>query len=280
MGGLTEISTTATSTTATRPQLRWWREALYVLAIYFVYSTVRNRFGSAGGPDGHSNSIAYGHATDVINIEKFFGLFQEQRIQHFYLSLPAHGFIQFWNIFYGTAHFVVTAVALIWLYRRDPHRYPRWRNALAATTVLALIGFASFSLMPPRLLDAAPENYGPPAAAHAPHYGFVDTLEDYGALWSFDSGTLKSISNQYAAMPSLHIGWSMWVALVLFPLVRRRWAKGLVILYPCLTFFCIVVTANHYWLDAAGGLLTLSVGLALATVFTRQYVKLRGVATT
>jgi hypothetical protein len=280
MGGLTETTTTATA--ATRPQLRWWREALYVLGIYFVYSTVRNRFGSAGGPSGQSNAIAYGHATDVINVEKFFGLFQEQRLQHWYLSLPGHGFIQFWNVFYGSAHFIVTAVALIWLYRRDPDRYPRWRNALAATTVLALIGFASFSLMPPRLLNAPgpPGGYGPPVAAQAPQYGFVDTLEEYGGLWSFDSGTLKSISNQYAAMPSLHIGWSTWVALVLFPLVRRRWAKGLVVLYPFLTFFCIVVTANHYWLDAAGGLLTLSVGLALATVATREYFRLRGVATT
>ena len=51
------------------PRLRWWREVIYVVVIYGVYSTVRNQFGSAGGPLGQSNGIAYGHALDIIEIE-------------------------------------------------------------------------------------------------------------------------------------------------------------------------------------------------------------------
>jgi len=246
-----------------RTRLRWWREVLYVVVIYVVYSTVRNQFGSAGGPQGQSNGIAYGHALDIIQIERAVGLYVEPSIQRWYLDLPASGWIGFWNVFYGTAHFIVTAVALIWLYRRDKVRYPTWRNTLAFTTLFALVGFASFSLMPPRLLDETFDRFGPPPAENdegAEHGDLVDTLATYPTFWSFDSGTLKNISNQYAAMPSLHIGWSTWSACVIAPMLRRRRSQVLVWLHPLATLFCIVVTANHFWLDALGGLVILGGG--------------------
>jgi len=252
-----------TSTTGQTRKRRVWREILYILAVYAVYSTVRNKFGSAGGEPGHANGIAYNHALDIIDFERHLGSFFEQAVQSWYLDLPAHGFIQIWNIFYGTAHFVVTAAALAWLFLRDPERYPRWRNTLACTTLLALVGFAAFSLMPPRLLDKPVSEFGPPPAQVQEHFGFVDTLQEYPTFWSFDSGGLKKLSNQYAAMPSLHTGWALWSALVLYPLVRRRWAKGLVVLHPVATVFCIVVTANHYWTDAAVGMAVLGLGYVI-----------------
>ena len=243
-----------------------WREIVYIVGVYLVYSAVRNRFGSAGGEPGHANGIAYDHALDVVDVERAIGLFFEQAAQSWYLDLPANGFIQVWNVFYGTAHFVVTAGALVWLFLRDPGRYPRWRNTLACTTLLALIGFAAFSLMPPRLLDKEVARFGPPQVEE--HFGFVDTLEVFPTFWSFDSGGLKKLSNQYAAMPSLHMAWSMWSALVLFPLVRRRWARALVVVYPPATFFCIIITANHYWIDAAVGLLVLGAGYVVGSQIT------------
>jgi len=248
-----------------------WREVVYVIAVYLVYSTVRNKFGSAGGEPGHANGIAYGHALDVIRVERGLGSFFEQRLQHWYLDLPGHGFIQVWNVFYGTAHFVVTAVALIWLFVRDPARYPRWRNTLAFTTLLALVGFASFSLMPPRLLDKPVGEYGPPPAAHQEQFGFRDTLSEFPTFWSFDSGGLKKLSNQYASMPSLHTAWAAWSAFVLIPLLRRRWLKLLVLLDPAATVLCIIVTANHYWLDAAVGFLTFAVAYVLAREVTEWW---------
>jgi len=130
------------------------------------------------------------------------------------------------------------------------------------TTALAIIGFSLFPLMPPRLLDSH-ELYGGArleVEQHAGPFGFVDTLEDYGGPWSFDSGAMQRVSNQYAAMPSLHIAWSTWCVLVMWQLTRKRWARVLIVLYPVMTLFGIVVTANHYFLDAAGGLLTLGVG--------------------
>jgi hypothetical protein len=265
---VTELSDEPEAAVARRRPV--WREVIYILAVYLVYSTVRNRFGSAGGAPGHANGIAFGHAEDVVEFERGLKLFFEQSTQSWYLDLPAHGFIQIWNIFYGTAHFVITAVALIWLFLRDPKRYPRWRNTLAFTTLLALVGFAAFSLMPPRLLDKDVAHYGPPVEQH---FGFVDTLEKFPTIWSFDSGGLKKLSNQYAAMPSLHMGWSTWSALVLFPLLRRRWARALVVLYPAATFFCIIITANHFWLDAAIGVLTLGAGYLIGSRLTEFWTR-------
>ncbi len=255
------------------PRLRVWRELVYIVALYLVYSSVRNRFGSSGGTAGHANGIAFGHALDVIRIEDDLHSFWEWHVQDWYLSLPGHGGIQIWNVFYGTAHFVVTIGALAWLFKRRPAEYSLWRNTLAFTTLLALIGFASFSLMPPRLLGETPERFGPPAAARAEHPvpDFVDTLARFPTFWSFDSGGLKTISNQYAAMPSLHTAWSTWAALVMWPMVRRRWVKVLIALHPLATVFCIIVTANHFWLDALAGLVTLGLSYLLARPFTRYW---------
>jgi membrane-associated phospholipid phosphatase len=225
------------------PALRWWREVAFVLAFYGIYSVIRNQFGSAGSPVA-SHREALQHAREVIRIERAVGLFHEESIQQWFLGW--RWFIQFWNLFYGTFHFVVTAGCIVWLFRRFPDRYVQWRTTLACTTALALIGFALYPLLPPRLLS--------------PSYGFVDTLKSYGGLWSFDSGAIAKVSNQYAAMPSLHFAWSTWCAFVLVPTVRRTWVKALAALYPLLTLFAIVVTANHYWLDAVGGALILAIG--------------------
>ena len=263
-----------------RVGLRWWKEVVLAAVVYAVYSIVRNQFGSAGGDP----RPAFGHAKDIIAIEDALHLYVEPSVQQWYLGLPAHGVIRLWNVYYGIAHFLVTFVALVWMFRRHPLRHRVMRNTLALTTAVAMIGFAAYSLMPPRLLDG-PGQYGgcqvyapeaaraaPPGSLTAPgcdEFGFVDTIATYGGWISFGNEGMKEVSNQYAAMPSMHIGWATWSALVLFPLVRRRWAKVLVVAYPLLTLVCIVVTANHYWIDGVGGLVCLGVGYSLARVLTR-----------
>ncbi|CAN5580281.1 phosphatase PAP2 family protein [soil metagenome] len=242
----------ADAPTKRRGRLRWWRELLYIAAFYAVYSYIRNQFGSASV----TLAEALGNAEQVIDIERAVGLYHEETLQQWFLG--QRWFIQSWNLFYGTFHFVVTGFALIWTFRRFPQRYRLWRNTLAITTALALIGFATYPLLPPRLLPAS--------------YGFVDTLADYGGLWSFDSGAMKAVSNQYAAMPSLHFGWSLWCALVLVPQVRRRWVRALLFAYPVATLFAIMVTANHYWIDAAAGAALLGVGYLLARPLTAWLV--------
>ncbi len=253
----------------------WWKEALIVAIFYGIYSWTRNQFGSNKIAADGIPEQAFTNAERVLRTEIWLHMYHEQTVQSWFL--PYRLFIQFWNVYYGTAHFIVTLGVFVLLYVKRADVFPQWRNTLAAMTALAIIGFAWFPLMPPRLLDepcpipaAIAEtidvrvSYGGgcidsdlrPEAG----FGFVDTLADYGGPWSFDSETMASISNQYAAMPSLHIGWSTWCAIAVWPLLRRRWTKALVLLYPATTLFAIVVTANHYWLDGIGGLAVFGIG--------------------
>ncbi len=265
---------------ADRTGLRWWKELLLAASVYVVYSIVRNQFGSAGGDP----RPAFGHAKDIIELEQALRLYVEPSVQRWYLDLPGNGLIRLWNIYYGIAHFLVTFIALVWMFRRDPARHRVLRNTLALTTALAVVGFAAYSLMPPRLLDdpgeyGACQIYAPDAAAAAPpgaleapgcdEFGYVDTIAEYGGWISFGNEGMKDVSNQYAAMPSMHIGWSTWAAIVLYPLVRRRGVKVLVALYPVITLVCIVLTANHYWIDGVGGLLCFGTGTLIGWTLHR-----------
>jgi hypothetical protein len=245
-----------------RHRVYWWKEALLMVAFYLLYSWIRNRFGSNALEEGAKPIHAFDNAIRVIRFEEFLGLFHEQAIQQ--LFLPYRAFIQFWNTYYGTAHFVVTLVVFALLFWKRPGVFPVWRNSLAIMTGLAIVGFALFPLMPPRLLDKPCDHYGGACIASDVRpeggFGFTDTLSEYGGPWSFDSDEMASISNQYAAMPSMHIGWSTWCAVAVWPLLRRRWQRAVVFLYPLATLFCIIVTANHYWIDGVGGLLCFAVG--------------------
>jgi len=248
------------------PRLYWWKEALLIGVFYSVYTFCRNRFGSARLGDSKPTQ-AFNNARHLIRIEKAVGLFHEKAIQHFFIT--SRWFIWFWNVFYGTFHFIVTIGLFVWMYLRARHMFTKWRNVILATTALALVGFSLFPVMPPRLLDNASRYGGAAIQAerHISPYGFHDTLEEVGGLWSFSSGTMSKLSNQYAAMPSLHCGWATWCALVGWRLTRRRWARALLVVYPLCTLFCIVVTGNHYWIDGIGGLTTLGVGFLVGHYF-------------
>ncbi len=255
------MSTDLAPAAASKPTLKWWREVLIALTFYVLYSMVRNKFGA--GPE--SRDIAFRHARGVIKVERALGLWFEPRLQHWYLSLPGSGFIRGWNIFYGTAHFFVTIAILAFAFHRAPARYRFLRTMLAGTTLLALIGFATYTLMPPRLLDS-PSHFGACAGqtAGCNRYGLIDTIEQWGGIWKFGSGGMANVSNQYAAMPSLHFGWSTWCAITLVIVIGKGRPRWFAFLYPAVTLFCILVTANHFWLDAFFGGVALTGGWLLA----------------
>ena len=267
----------------------WWKEILIMGAFYFIYSLTRNRFGSirVSGDDIPLHSFT--NAMRVIRFERAIGLYHEESIQQWFL--PYKWFIQLMNTYYGTAHFAVTIGVFFVLMNRRKDVFPLFRNALAAMTGLAIIGFALFPLMPPRLLDAPCPGTATTVVAGkeiarttfggdciptklrnyngATEFGFVDTLKEYGGPWDFDSGGIAKRSNQYAAMPSLHIGWASWCAFAIWPLARRKWIRAAVLLYPALTLFCIVVTGNHFWLDGIGGILALAGGFVIGALLHR-----------
>jgi len=223
-----------------------WGEIALALGFYAVYSAVRN--SNQGG-----TATALRNAENLISTQRFLGLYHEQTLQAW--ALHFRPLVIGANYYYGSLHFVVTIGCLVFLFVRWRDDYPFWRNTLGISTAIALIGFTFWPLMPPRLL---------------PHsFGFVDTLARYPTFWSFKQAAVNQISNQYAAMPSVHCVWAMWCACVLVPRLRSRWAKVVAVAYPVLTVVAIVLTANHYFLDAVGGFAVLLLGFEASRRFTR-----------
>jgi hypothetical protein len=236
-------------------RLRWWRELAIIAVFYGLYSLVRDLNGSHPG----SIATARANAMTLIRAERWLHIFAEQRIQAEFLH--SRHLIGFLDDYYGTVHFVAVAVVLVVLFRWYPGRYALWRNTLAIATALALVGFLVFPVMPPRLLP--------------PSFHFVDTLQVVGGIWNFKSSAAATVSNQYAAMPSLHTAWSSWCAFAVMPMIRPTWGKVATLAYPLLTIFCIVVTGNHYFSDAAGGLVTLAIAYTLARLLTGRATQWR-----
>ena len=177
-------------------------------------------------------------------------------------TFPWDVLIVFWNVFYGTFHFAVTIGAMVILFARYPRRYTFMRSTLAATTTVALVGFVFPA-------DAAPTPGEDSRFGACEPDSTSPTPGRSRRAVSFESGTMETISNQYAAMPSLHVAWAVWCTVALYPVLRSRWSRRAIVAYPILTLFAIVVTANHYWIDAVGGLLALGIGLKVAPRLTR-----------
>ncbi|MEU6095357.1 phosphatase PAP2 family protein [Streptomyces sp. NPDC047079] len=219
---------------------RFWFEILLIGVSYWTYSLIRNAV-----PEQKAQALA--NADGLWRLEHRMGIAVEDSVNHAVNSVT--WLIVGMNYYYATLHFVVTLGVLVWLYHSHPGRYAATRLALFATTAVALLGYYFFPLAPPRLMHGGE---------------FVDTVVVHHTWGSMASGDLKHMSNQYAAMPSMHIGWSLWCGLTLFALATVPWVRVLGLLYPTVTLTVIVATANHFWLDAVGGTLCLSVGLATA----------------
>lgn len=233
-------------------RIYWWKEALIVVVIDLVYETVRNL--SSAKPER-----AYRNALRIIQWQEDLGIWHEHTLQQWALNVTP--LIIFANYFYGSVYLGATIFGLVFLYHWHSDDYPLWRNTLAIGTLLGLIGFATFPLMPPRLLDVSG------LSSHV--WGFKDTLLEYPTFWSFNSEGMKTISNQFAAMPSLHCGWAFWGLAVFYPRVKTWWGKTLAVLYPITTITVVVITGNHYFLDAVGGIVIFVAGYGIARLVTR-----------
>ncbi|MGI8777082.1 MAG: phosphatase PAP2 family protein [Acidimicrobiales bacterium] len=229
----------------------WWQELIALFICYEIFERLRGVIPEPPVSPFH-------HALQVVHLEQAVGLFHEAALQQWFL--PWHLAIQAFDLYYGTVHFLVPPVALIILWKRDRGRYTFMRNSAGFMLVLAFAAFLLWPLAPPRLLPAS--------------YHFVDTPAAIGGMGPLDRGNLKD-DNQVAAMPSLHIGWSTWCAVALLPVLRRRWTKALIVVYPFVTLLTVIVTANHYWLDGVGGLAVLGAGMGLETL--RVHVRARAV---
>ncbi|MFE9254744.1 phosphatase PAP2 family protein [Streptomyces sp. NPDC006879] len=224
---------------------QWWAELLLVGVMYAVYSG--GRLLARGDAD-----IAVGHGLAILQFEETFRINAEHPLNRLFSDQPWLGVPA--DFVYASLHYLVTPAVLVWLFRRRPAHYLAARTWLMISTLLGLVGFTLMPTCPPRLLDAA--------------HGFVDTMAQYSAYgwWGSEASAprgLGGMTNQYAAMPSLHVGWALWCGVILWrhgrsPLLRAAGAA-----YPILTTAVVLGTANHYFLDAAAGAAVMGLGLLL-----------------
>ncbi|WP_420713630.1 bifunctional glycosyltransferase 87/phosphatase PAP2 family protein [Streptomyces sp. WM4235] len=236
------------------PLLPFWRrvlsrpnlllELLLIRVGYSIYSHIRA--AATAGRD-----LAEANGSRIHGIEKALGIDIEYAVNHAVVNTP--WLEAFFDFYYTSFHFVVPMGILAVLYWRRPADY-RWaRASLGLATVLALVGFWLYPLAPPRLM---------------PDLGFVDTVHGVQDLANPRYGAMTAISNQYAAMPSLHFGWSLWCGIVIVVLAPKGWQKLLGALHPLITVCAIVATANHWVLDAVGGALVVGAGFGLVHVLS------------
>ncbi|MGP9021043.1 bifunctional glycosyltransferase 87/phosphatase PAP2 family protein [Streptomyces sp. BR1] len=248
----TEYGTSVPARWSRIPLLPFWRrvlsrpnllmELLVIRVGYSAYSHIRLA-ASAG------RETAQAHGRTVVSIERALHIdiehWANHSIQH------AKWLLSFFNFYYETFHFIVPLTILGVLYVRRPADY-RWaRSALGFATLLGLVGFWLFPLAPPRLM---------------PGMGFIDTVHGPQDLAHPEYGPMTQVTNQYAAMPSLHFGWSLWCGIVIAVVAPKLWMKALGLLHPLFTVCAIITTANHWVLDAIGGATVVGAGFALVHV--------------
>ena len=165
--------------------------------------------------------------------------------------LPHDWLAWFSNDYYAVAHVPALIVFMVWLFVRHRDHYPHWRNGLAFLTAASL--FLHFvRVAPPRFVT---------------ELGFVDLSERFGFDVYGPAGS--NVSDQYAAMPSIHVGWAAVVALGAVAASRSRW-RWLVFAHLPVTMLVVVVTGHHWWLDGAAAIVLLLVGLRLDTIVRRR----------
>jgi membrane-associated phospholipid phosphatase len=229
-----------------RPLPYGWRDGVLQIALWGMADLLYE--GVRGIVVGHQG-VALANADSVVRIEKATGTFIEPAIQR--LVIHNHAVIVAANWLYGNAQFTVNAVflAFIYFYRNEIFYFVR--NMFFVAMGIALIVHLSVPVAPPRLL---------------PQYGFVDTIQRIGHI-NQDSGAISLFVNPYAAVPSMHMCFSLLVGITGWRLTRRPWIKAAFVAYPLLVLAVVLVTANHFLFDAAAGALT-----AAAAALVAQFV--------
>jgi membrane-associated phospholipid phosphatase len=226
---------------------RWlpngWLDAIRQLGLfagaYYAYRLVR------GFVDGQAG-LAFENARTLVDAERSLGLFFEPGLQAW--AKGEEWLLTFANWMYVNSHFIVTTTFLVWLYLARNHAYYYVRNMFMVAMTLALAGYMAYPTAPPRFL---------------PEWGFTDTVANFVGESAHKSANV--LYNPFAAVPSMHVAFALMIAIPAICLVKRRPLKLLWALYPVAVSFVVVVTANHYWLDAVLGAFVAAVSAWAAT---------------
>ncbi|WP_395659434.1 phosphatase PAP2 family protein [Nocardioides sp.] len=230
---------------------RWRRallEVVLIFGLWVLYSLARLLADTHMEPALH-------RAQELLHLEGLLGIRWEVPLNQLFTDHRILGLAgSYW---YASLHYVVTAGVLVWLWRLGADRYGPARRALVIGTMLGLLAYISLPTAPPRFLS-----------------GYVDVLSLHSAdgWWGGDASAprgLGGLTNELAAFPSLHAGWSLWVALALQLYATRHWVRVLGWLYALGTAIVIVGTGNHWVIDAVVGWMVVLVGWALAEAIGR-----------
>jgi len=204
------------------------KQIALVVAVDTAYSLVR------GMADGQ-RAVAFAHGQQIIDAERATGTLFEPGLQSFFLQFQ--WLIDFANQVYMNSQFAVIVGFFLWVYFFHNEAYYFVRNMFMVAMGLALVGYAVYATAPPRLF---------------PEYGFVDTLNEFSTV-NHDSGMSKAFINPYAAVPSMHCAFALMVGMTGARLARWRPVKLFWACWPLLVAWVVIVTGNHYWVDAVLG---------------------------
>jgi hypothetical protein len=209
------------------------RQVSLFAAAYVAYRLVR------GLAEGDANA-AFAHARDLISIERTMHLFVEPSVQAW--ASGSHVVMLSASWLYVNAQGSVTIAALLYLYLRHNRNFYFVRNMFMIGMAIALVGYLVFPTAPPRFM---------------PEWGFIDSVADFTPVKvSHASGSMTALFNPYAAVPSMHVAFALMIGWPLARLARHGIVRVLWLVYPFLITFVIVVTANHFIVDALLGALT------------------------
>lgn len=230
-----------------RHALRAWRishrvglhEAVVVVCAFLIYFLVRGMVVDRA-------SLAYGNARDVIDFERDLGLYHELTIQSWILG--HYALVRAVNAIYFWGHMPLVIAFAVWLFVRHRHTYGLVRNAFLASGAIAVVIYALYPVAPPRLL---------------PGEGFIDTIAVHDQL-SYNAQETGAFVNPFAAVPSLHFGWSLLLGLAVAVEARHWLLRAAGIAWPVVMFFSVVMTGNHFIVDAVAGGIVSFAGLGVA----------------
>jgi hypothetical protein len=226
---------------------RWlpngWLDAIRQLALfagaYYLYRIVR------GFVDGQAG-LAFENARTLVDLERSLGLFFEPGLQAW--ARGEEWLLTGANWMYVNSHFVVTTTFLIWLYIARNHAFYYVRNMFMVAMGFALAGYLAYPTAPPRFM---------------PEWGFTDSVAAFVGEGAENSANV--LYNPFAAVPSMHVAFALMIAIPAFFLVRKRVLKALWAVYPAVVTFVVVVTANHFWMDALLGAMVAAASASLAS---------------
>ncbi len=220
-------------------------ELVLILGFYFAYHLVR------GAVNGRVE-VAFANAAGLIRLERSLGIFWEAQLQGFVLSHDV--LVHLFNWIYIWGFLPVIGGLALWIFFYRPRAFALYRNAFLISGAIGLIFFITLPVAPPRFL---------------PDAGFIDTVTQKDNIYHVLQN--PALVNEYAAMPSLHLGWNLLLGLALYRTTTVWYTKAFGVLMPVLTLAAIVFTANHYLLDAVAGVVVALAALWIAGFLNRRF---------